>query len=763
MTTIARLRLEVGGAVQGVGFRPTVWRLAHDLGLGGFVRNGPGGVEIEVEGEAARLAEFENRLLRLSAPIRVESIGREARDPVDEVEFVIRESRLEGPAALALLPDLVVCEACLRELLDPNDRRFRYPFISCAVCGPRYSIVESLPWDRARSSMRAFPMCPRCRSEYHDPADRRFHAETIACPDCGPRLEAVDPSGRELAGPEAALELAAATLEAGGILALKGLGGYQLLCDATSEQVVRRLRERKHRPDKPLALMVRDLEAAARLARIDGAATATLGDRAGAIVLLRRRPDAAIAPAVAPELAQLGLMLPTTPLHHLLARTLDRPLVATSGNIAGDPILAADDEALAGLAGVADLFLRHDREIRNPIDDSVVRVIAGEPSTIRCARGLAPLRLPFAGDASGLAALGGDLKAAVALGRAGEIVLGPHVGDLETLRSQEAAARSIATLGRLAGAPLARVVADSHPDWFAGRLARRLADEVLELGHHEAHALAALVDHEAVGDPCLAVAWDGAGHGGDGSVWGGEFLALGAGPARRVGHLLPFRLPGGDQAQREPRRALLALLAVVDGAAVEQATELRTLFRREELRVLTRMIAGGRLAPVTTSAGRLFDGIAALLGLGARSSYEGQAAMALESRALLAREREPGDRSPLVQELGCRLDGDRLDWRPLLVGLRRARAAGDDPERLAAWAHEALARGIRDAVLAFADPACRRVVLTGGCFQNALLAERATLLLKDQGYRVLRHRRVPANDGGIAVGQIAAFAAGGRN
>ena len=747
-----RILIRVRGRVQGVGFRPSVWRIANELGLGGFVRNGVDGVTIEAEGPAERLELLLDGLHALPAPARVEGLQQEACEPRGESGFIIAESSFEGEPALVLLPDLVTCGECLSEILDPSERRYRYPFASCAICGPRYTIVEALPWDRSRTAMRLFPLCAACRAEYEDPGNRRFHAETIACPDCGPQLVLLDRAGLPLSREDAALHAAAEALRAGGIVALKGLGGYQLLCDARSAAAVAALRERKQRPGKPLALMVRDLDSAALLGKIDGAARWALSSRGGPIVLLPRRRDAAVAAAVAPGIGLLGVMLPTTPLHHLLGRELDFPLVCTSGNRSGEPLFSDDEEARAGLGGIADLFLGHDRPVVNPVDDSVVRIIAGSEVTIRCARGLAPLRIPAPGGVPEIAALGGDLKAAVALGAGDEIVLGPHVGDLENLRSQGAAERSLATLARLTGRETERLAVDAHPDWFAGGLARRIGAETFEVHHHHAHVLACVAEHDEPG-PVLGVAWDGTGWGGDGTIWGGEFLLVNGPHSRRLAHLRRFRLPGGEQAVREPRRSMLGLLVASLGAEeAAHAPELARVFAPQELRVLLRLIAKGRMAPETSSAGRLFDGFAALLGLRALALFEGQAAMELES---LAQQVDPAE-IELSEGHHLSLRGGVLDWGDLLATLRRERERGEEVERSAALIHEALARGIADAARELVPEGVETVVLSGGCFQNARLTERALYWLERAGLRVLRHAAVPPNDGGLAVGQIAA-------
>lgn len=749
-----RLRIALAGVVQGVGFRPFVYRLARETGIAGFVRNDGAGVLIEAEGTAPALTCFLDRLTRDAPPhavvtardvVRLEARGGEG--------FTVAASAVTKAGSAVVMADLATCPDCLGEISDPADRRYRYPFTTCVACGPRYSVIEALPYDRARTTLRRFPLCPACAAEYADPASRRFHAESICCGECGPQLALWDARGTVLATCAAALAESAAALRAGKIVALKGLGGFQLLVDAGNAAAVAALRVRKRRPRKPFALMVADLDAALAVAQISAAEHAALTSPAAPIVLLAPKPAAAraLAPGLAPGVPCLGLMLPTTPLHHLLLQDLGFPVVATSGNLGGGPILADEHEALTELSGVADVFLVHDRPIIGAVDDSVVRVIAGEVTVLRRARGYAPLPLAWPGVEAPILALGGQQKNAVATGFGGWIFLGPHGGDLDGAAARERFQRNAAHLSALHGLRPARIACDRHPDYASTHHAETLGAPVMRVPHHLAHALSGMVDAGSDG-PLLAVAWDGAGYGGDGTVWGGEFLAIAPPRWRRAAHLLPFRLPGGDAAAREPRRAALGALHALHGAAALEMSGLPPVatFTAAELRVLAAMLARGVASPLASSAGRLFDAIAALLDLCQRASFEGEAAMALEAAAAGA------EAAPLPAP---EVNGDRplvVDWRPTLAALLAGRAAGLRPGPLAAGFHVALA----EAIVAVARRlGARRVLLTGGCFQNARLTEHTVIGLRAAGIVPFRHRLVPPNDGGLAVGQIAFAAA----
>lgn len=784
----ARLAVEVCGAVQGVGFRPFVHRLARELDLAGRVINDSRGVRLEIEGRRDAIERFRVRL-RAAAPRAavIESITEHWLEPTGESGFEIRESDAAAEKSVAVLPDLATCPACLAEVLAPSARRHGYPFTNCTDCGPRFSILLDLPWDRPSTSMRGFEMCPDCRAEYEDPDDRRFHAQPIACPRCGPRLELATADGRFVAEGASALAAAVGTIAEGGIVALKGVGGFQLLVDARDEEAVARLRARKHRPTKPLAVMVADLDAARRLARVGAVEAELLTSAAAPIVLLCRRPDAGLADAVAPGNPFVGVLLPASPLHHLLARALGFPVVATSGNLSDEPIAIDDAEARRRLGGIADLFLGHDRPIARHVDDSVARVVLGAPQIVRRARGWAPLPVPVATGGPTVLAVGAHQKDAVALALGPRVFLSQHVGDLETPEARAAFERVAIDFVRIWDAEPAAIAHDLHPDYpstrwavaasaaaaglyeRAGREARALARVAVQ--HHHAHLASALTEHGAAG-PALAFTWDGTGFGPDGTVWGGEVLLGDAAGFERVARLRPFPLPGGEAAIREPWRVALALLAELEGpeSAAGHWALAHTGIGEAERRGVARLLERGVRSPLTSSAGRLFDGVAALAGLAARSSFEGEAAMALEFAAGTASGAGNGGfdliETPAPPALAPfqrpRAELLELDWRPLVAALVAARAAGAGATEIAARFHAALARA---AVALARRFVVRRVALTGGCFQNLRLTSELAAHLGAAGREVLIHRRVPANDGGIALGQaaVARAAAAGRS
>ncbi|MBL6749576.1 MAG: carbamoyltransferase HypF [Nevskia sp.] len=750
-----RLRLDLSGAVQGVGFRPFVHRLAVGEGLGGFVRNTGEGVSLEIEGAGPAVARFLARLdAEMMPPAAIHRRRTSALPSSGDTQFHIVASSVDGQCPAHVMPDLAACEACVAEVMDPQERRYRYPFTTCVRCGPRYSILEALPYDRDRTVMRQFPMCRRCLGEYEDPASRRFHAETNACPDCGPQLALRNAAGAVLAQRHAALAMAVAALRDGQVVALKGLGGFQLLADARNEAAVQRLRARKRRPAKPFALMAADLAAAQALAQVGAAEAASLCSAAAPVVLLRARAGAAtIAPGVAPGNPLLGIMLPCTPLHHLLLRECGFPLVATSGNRSGEPIAAGWPDAAARLGSVADLFLDHDRPILHPVDDSVVRLIAGRIAVLRSARGFAPLALEHAPADAPVLALGGQGKNAVALGFAGRVVLGPHIGDLDGVDTRAAFARAVGNTAALYRQPAPALACDEHPGYYSTHYAHQLGRPVRRVPHHLAHVLAGMVDNRIDG-AVLGIAWDGTGYGADGLILGSECLAVSGAVFRRVARLLPFRLPGGEQAVREPRRAAAGALHAVFGDAALDMSDLAPIaaFSAAERRVLGTMLRRGVNAPWCSSSGRLFDAVAAILGLCQRASFEGEAAMAVEFAAGRAEDSAAAERLQLpVPDL---LPGPvaLVDWRPWLDSLVTAVRQGAPAEPLAAAFQDALAQ----LIVAVAQRAgIARVLLTGGCFQNARLAEQAIARLRAAGFTPAWHRQVPPNDGGLAVGQAA--------
>ena len=758
-----RRAIAITGIVQGVGFRPYVYGLATRLRLGGFIKNLTGAVLIEVEGEAPALDRFLAELTTRPPPLaRIEEVRWSPRRPLGDPAFQIESSAAEAEAdgPIYLSPDVATCDECLAELFDPRDRRSRYPFLNCTNCGPRLTIITGAPYDRARTTMASFVMCPACRAEYDDPADRRFHAQPTACPACGPRLQALDARGEPVATDDP-IAFAASALRRGMIGALKGLGGYHLACASDQSQAVTELRRRKHRDEKPFALMVRDLAAARELCAVEPAEEALLYSPRRPIVLLRRLPGARVAEDVAPGNPWLGVMLPYTPLHHLLLDALEgEPLVMTSGNRSDEPIAFEDQDALRRLAGIADFFLVHDRPIHIRCDDSVTRVVAGVELPIRRARGDAPRPVTLPVECRRpILALGGQQKVTFALGRGRHAFLSHHIGDLDHYEAERAYVEAIDHYERIFGLRPEILVHDLHPDYASNRYVREHAGSraTLAVQHHHAHMASCMAEH-GLNEPVIGVTFDGTGFGADGTIWGGEFLTGDYRAFRRSAHLRPVAMPGGERAIREPWRMAAAYLSdaghdcAILAACVPPAT----------LATIERMIARRINAPTTSSAGRLFDAVAALAGVRPFVSYEGQAAIELEWRAATAAPdgvypfeiTEIADDAPLqidtpAASSSCRTRGGATG---ALCGGDRPAVSLDD-------------RGSDCAsVCPFASelpPGC------GGAERRRFLLERAAFTgevaarLTGDGFRVYRQRRVPPNDGGLSLGQIA-IAAGAR-
>ncbi|MBX3739133.1 MAG: carbamoyltransferase HypF [Candidatus Didemnitutus sp.] len=752
--TLTDTLLRVRGTVQGVGFRPFVHRTAVRLGLRGWVRNDAEGVLLRVHGEATRIAALVDALHHEAPPaarvVAVEHSNPSADEQPVGSHFTISESdtsRGTAPAATTP-PDLALCADCERELLDPTDRRHLYPFINCTQCGPRYSLIEQLPYDRPRTTMRAFRMCAACEREYHDPLDRRFHAEPNACRVCGPKLSLTDPSGQPVAASPDALHAAVAALRAGRIIAVKGLGGFHLMCDAAHEATVAELRTRKHREEKPLAVMFPDLATLREYADVSPVAEKLLTSPEAPIVLVRRFENSRLAYSVAPSNPWIGALLPYTPLHVLLLRAFQGPLVATSANLSEEPLCTDNSEARERLAGIADLHLAHDRIIARPVDDSVVRLSrSGQAILLRRARGYAPtpLRLPSALHETTLC-VGAQMKNTIAVASGDQVVVSPHLGDLGNAATQAVFERTIATLSELYEARPLVVVHDKHPDYASTHFADRTGLPQLAVQHHLAHVLACLLEHEHAADGVLGISWDGTGYGEDGTVWGGEFILLEKNRATRFARLRPFRLLGGDAAVKDARRVALGL-----GHEMDLLGPLCARFRFSPIEhsTLQQMLVRGLNSPLCSSAGRLFDGVSALLGLCLRNNFEGQAPLHLEAAAT----RAAGARTSLPFDVvraatpGAYLD---IDWAPALSQLLRDPRG---PDELAADFHRGLARAM---VAVATEAGVGTVALTGGCFQNALLHDLATEALGNAGFKVLTHRHLSPNDNSIAAGQALA-------
>ncbi len=765
ITTRERWRVTVRGIVQGVGFRPTVYGLATRLGLTGHVGNDGSGVFIEVEGDGSALQRFRDALVAEAPPLaRIESVVVTAVSPRGDADFRILESQPDATIRAHIPPDVSICAECLRELFDPADRRYRYPFINCTHCGPRFTIIQRIPYDRAATTMAGFEMCPACAAEYHDPHSRRFHAQPIACPDCGPSVwyqPAGPPLPDSIVRHDAAIEAAQAAIRAGQIVAIKGLGGFHLACDATNDRALAALRARKGRIDKPFAVMARDLAQAQRLAEIDEAEAALLDSPQHPILLLRKRPGSPVSDLVAPGNPYIGLMLPYTPLHHLLLE--DRPLVMTSGNLSGEPIAIDNAEALERLAPLVDGFLLHDRPIHTPCDDSVLRLHEGCELPIRRSRGYTPfpIKLPVlggTGDAGSpsVLATGGELKNTLCLAHQGYAFLSQHIGDMENLETLEAFERAQAHLCDLYHARPKAVICDLHPGYLTTRWAeayvKREGVPLLRVQHHHAHIASVMAEHGLDGrQPVIGVCLDGTGYGTDGTIWGGEVLIADYVGFKRAAHLKPVPLPGGDAAVKHPYRMALAHLWAAGIAWDDDLPPVKACPAAER-RILARQLETGFQTVLTSSAGRLFDAVASLTGLRHTITYEAQAAIELEG-AVLARGED--DRInpyplPVVEED----TGAVLDTAPMTAAIAADVRSGAAAGVIAARFHEGVTEGLlRVCQYLRAKGYGSVVALSGGVFQNIRLLSALQTRLRVEGFSVLDHRLVPANDGGLALGQ----------
>ncbi|KXX61220.1 carbamoyltransferase HypF [Rhodococcus sp. LB1] len=761
--TVERSRITVHGVVQGVGFRPFVARLADDLGLHGHCGNDDVSVFIEIEGKSASVSEFVRRLRTDAPPMAVIVDATTQPVPVrGDESFRIIDSRHVPGARTLVSPDVATCADCLRELADPHDRRFRHPFVNCTNCGPRFTVITDLPYDRPNTTMAEFPLCAKCLAEYRDPADRRFHAQPVCCPDCGPHVFA-EVDGHRIDGDDAVLTAAQGALRDGRIVAVKGLGGFHLVCDAADPTAVETLRARKHRPDKPFAVMTADLSAAAELCEISEPESALLRHAARPILLLHKKSTASVADGIAPGIDDLGVMLPYTPLHHLLfTRTpgsdVDPPrvLVMTSGNLSGEPLCFDNDDARTRLTDIADVFLMHDRRIAVPCEDSVLAVEAGAVLPIRRSRGFAPLPVVLPAHGPEILAVGAEIKNTFCLTRQDYAFCSAHLGDMGSLESQRAFETSVRQLTHLHGITPEAVVADRHPGYSTHHWARRYSDRtgvpLLTVQHHHAHVASLMAEHGLVGTTVLGVAFDGTGYGCDTTVWGGELLLVGPNilDTRRVGHIQPFSLPGGDAAVRNPVRVALALLhecGITDVGGLPCVEAIPT----SERAAVESQLQSGLGCVRTTSAGRLFDGVASLLGVRHRVTYEAQAAIELEALARTALHPAP---------LAMDVENDQLRLPLLVSGLVAGLRDGTPPAALALGFHHALAAATAGLVdRAVTATGASTIGLTGGVFQNRLFLALVRAHWESSGYRVLTHHRVPPNDGGLSLGQAVIGAA----
>lgn len=753
-------RMAVRGVVQGVGFRPFVYRLAQQYGIAGWVRNTSWGVEMEVEGTMEALAQFVRALREQAPPLaHIESLTEEDILPSGHERFEIVHSEPQDGAYQLISPDIATCADCQREIFDPQDRRYRYPFTNCTNCGPRFTIIEDVPYDRPLTTMRAFTMCPTCQREYNNPLDRRFHAQPNACPVCGPQLTLLDAQGQPVAGD--AMAEAVAQLRQGHIVAIKGLGGYQLACDATNAQAVARLRERKRRPHKPFAVMVANLTAAEQHAHIMPAERELLTSSAAPIVLLPWRASSSIAREVAPNSHVIGLMLPYTPLHHILLGDVGLPLIMTSGNLSEEPIARDNDEALRRLAGIADYFLTHNRDIYARYDDSVWFAPVGGPQPIRRARGYAPfpLRLPY--EMRPILACGAELKNTFCLTRERYAFLSQHIGDMQNLETLNHYEETIALYERLFHVKPEVIAHDMHPDYMATRyaLSRRGLPHVA-IQHHHAHLAACLADAGETSS-AIGVILDGTGYGLDGRIWGGEFLVGDARGFQRAAHLEYLPLPGGEGAIHKPYRLALAYTRVL--LKTDEVPEPLLDIPEAERRLIAHMVDGHLQTPLTSSAGRLFDAVSALLGVCCETSYEAQAAIELE----MLSDADDAASLPYPYEIsasnGVQAWGHSAQYvrqtcvlrlAPLWKEVMQDISRGMSASRIGRRFHASVAQMVVDVCQRLrAQTGLQTVALSGGCFQNRLLLALIVPRLQERGFRVLMHRQVPCNDGGLALGQ----------
>jgi len=743
---VIALRIVLAGRVQGLGVRPAIARLAQELKLVGSVGNSSRGVSIHVEGPLAAVTTF-RWLLTTGLPpgACVESQLDESIEPVGAAIFSIESSTSEEGLTARVPPDLAVCPKCLAEVQHAENRRHEYLFTTCTECGPRYSLLDTMSYDRRATGMNRFEPCSECDREYTTTSDRRFHSQTNSCPACGPRLWFQHDTGQSVAQGVEAIRAAVSELHRGRIVAIRGIGGYQLLVDATSPAAVQELRRRKQRFGKPLAIMVTDLEAAEQIAILDDADRQSVGCPVNPIVILRMKSPSTLASEVAAGIGTIGLMLPTSPLHAAIARQFEKPLVVTSGNLEGNPLAFEAEDASRELEPVADAWLEHDRPILRPIDDSVVRVVTGKRVSVRLARGLAPLPLELA--SRPLLALGGHQKAAIALSNGFQAVLGPHIGDLDTEPTRDRYLDHIKSMCRLYDMTPRALVCDQHPDYFTTRWATEQSIPAIAVQHHHAHVAAGMLEHGWLDREVLGVAWDGTGYGPDGTIWGGEFLTATATEFRRAGCIRPFALPGGETAVREPWRVAVSLVYQALGAERAASLRFRGITASQVERVV-QLLSRSHACPVTSSAGRLFDAVAALALNICELRFEGQAAMLLEAACNPACE----GAYPLPVSPGHLL---RLDWRPLVQRVLANRRADVLPEVIAMRFHRALAHGVAAMVRQFPE---MPVVLCGGCFQNRVLTE--LVVERFAGDRPIGTPGIiPCGDGGLAAGQLAVAAA----
>ncbi len=755
-----RVKVIIRGAVQGVGFRPFVYRLASDLKLNGWVSNTSQGVIIEAEGTQSVLQIFLSKI-QSEKPRHsfIQSTETSFLDPTGYTDFTIQQSvSTEEPTAL-ILPDIAVCDECLKEMVDPTNHRYQYPFINCTHCGPRYSIIQSLPYDRPNTTMKKFVMCSDCEMEYNNPNDRRFHAQPIACPKCGPRIELWESDGTTIGSQHEALQKAATALKNGKIVALKGLGGFQLLVDATNDDAVQRLRSRKHREEKPFAVMFPSMECIHSDCVVSDSEERLLLSSESPIVLLKskrrshcqERSDSAISSAisdyVSPHNPYFGVMLPYTPLHHLLMKELNIPIVATSGNISDEPMCIDEHEALRKLGMIAELFLVHDRPIHRYVDDSIVRIVLDREMMIRRARGYVPLPIiikSFTDEP--IIAVGGHLKNTIAVQKENMIFVSQHIGDLETIPALDCFKQTIDDIEKLYKVHPTTILHDLHPNYVSTSYAQQMNGEKKSFQHHFAHIASCMAENE-LNEPLLGIAWDGTGYGTDGTIWGGEFIEFDGDKFSRVGSFKPFRLPGGDAAIKESIRSSVGMLYEIFGDRLFECEPVKNSMSEKEQRLILQMMKLEINSPLTSSVGRMFDAVGALLNLQHRANFEGQTAMQVEFSAQLSSDKIIYHYSIMQSDSLCFV----VNWVDMLAAILKDIQNNVAVKDIAKRFHNTLI----EIIVAIAMRVNKKkVLLSGGCFQNTILLEGVVLQLRENGFTPYWHQRIPTNDGGISVGQI---------
>ncbi|WP_028864774.1 carbamoyltransferase HypF [Psychromonas aquimarina] len=746
-----RYQINVQGRVQGVGFRPFVAVTASQLNLSGWVRNIRQSVLIEIEGLPLETETFVQQL-QADAPAasKIDLLNKKQIKNQGDSGFHILPSSGQNDGAVNISPDTGICKACRNELFSKENRRYRYPFICCTQCGPRYSILRALPFDRHNTTLNAFPMCEDCLQEYKNPKDRRFHAQGINCQQCGPKISYVNQQGQAIAEKEQALTLAIAALQAGKILAVKGLTGFHIIADAYNNEAVLRLREKKQRPAKPFAVMYADVPMVEADCLLGDKEKLLLSSAASPIILLEnKQTNLSLSPAIAPNNPYLGVMLAYTPLHMLICRAVNKPLIVTSANRSGEPVCSDNDQALELLGQMVDGFVMHDREIYQGLDDSIVKFVNNEPMLLRRARGYVPDYLPLETEQASILALGGQLKNSIALTKGKRLYLSQYIGDLDNLASIHRHQKIRKIMHSLIGTEADIAACDLHPDYVTTQLAKETALPVISTQHHAAHLYAAMMEHQ-IKEQAFGVVWDGNGYGEDGTLWGGEFIAAAEGKPQRVAALLPFKLPGGSAAIKEPRRVALSLLYEIYGEDISSEEMVNSLSPFDPLTIkqIQKMLLNNINSPLTSSAGRLFDGISSLLDLVQINSFEGEAAMRLEFAA-----KTSSDRAVYSLPVDFSVSPNIIDWRPMLIEI-----IADINNNLSA---AVIARRFHNSAAAVIlkisqHYSAAQVLLSGGCFQNTLLIETTYALLQKQGIEVLWHKKIPANDAGICVGQVKA-------